>query len=814
MDFRNVTLEVSLKPFKDDSEATARTVCREMFRQWYALCRHADTVSVLLWIADGSEILEYRGDPRESFEWAKWLGRANQSDTSPWDPDGIGLHSRPYLYREAPPEFTYGWLRRLVSIIKEEGRQVTGRRIRVGETFDPGPEFAKSPFKFERHPELCMGRTMGKASFACCYARLHADPTPYAGFPEGIPEGLPFGVFLGRQSEIFLKDMGFDYLWLSNGFGFGLEPWGLRGAVFDGKRFSAERCDDVRAENLDFWRLFRTECPAVPIETRGTNLGTGMDLASDAVPLREIYSGDFNMTPPPNSPWAAINHDFGLELVGWMSHIAEIPGDEYPFRFYTHDPWWINSPWLDRYGREPHDIYLPLAVCRLDGKGVARPPTSILFLTVDDSYGNMLQQVPDEVIPHILACRREAPDQAGPLLWVYPFDEYHRYTFEAPNRIDEVFFGDWFMRGAVNNGLPLNTVVSTANFVSAVRNDPGRFIESVLVSPVPLDGSAWQRTLLEHVRAGGRLLLYGPVGDAGPELLDAINVRPAEPVSGQFEIEVSAPTDVFAETAPGTTLLHHELLCAGGMRGVLADDGCPHTSVLARVARGGVERIAALTRSLPEWRGGCIVWVRGTVACDPKRTGGHLLVPLDPVVHFPAEVLMRHALEAFGYRITVEKYTSGQKTPMTCVSRHANAFFLAGFTPDTTTALRLRFPQGVPLLLGLETRQVDGQVRYSFPKAWRRECRVFVDQAADGPLACREVHSGMVGIKRRMQVDGLMDATVRFYHEPGTEQRVRVLRDPHPPYVHGDFRPVEVCRDALGNYCRVEGVTGTIMISW
>jgi len=39
-------------------EATAR----ELFRQWDALTRHADMISVLLWTADGSEILDYRGD--------------------------------------------------------------------------------------------------------------------------------------------------------------------------------------------------------------------------------------------------------------------------------------------------------------------------------------------------------------------------------------------------------------------------------------------------------------------------------------------------------------------------------------------------------------------------------------------------------------------------------------------------------------------------------------------------------------------------------------------------------------------------------
>ncbi len=451
MSLQNVTLEISLKPFRDTSEGTAREVCTHLFTQWLPLLRHAERVSVLLWCADGSEILDYRGDLTAPFEWARYIGGANPKAHVANDPEGLALHSRPYLYMENPPVFTYGRLKQLVRVIKQVGAEVTGKPVRVGETFDPGPEFAKSPFKYEKHPEICMGDTMGAKSFVCSYATLEADSEAYAGFPEGIPGATPFGTFLGRQCRHFLRDLGFDYVWLSNGFGFGLEPWALRGAVFDGTGFSVDRIDEVREKVLAFWRLFREECPDFPIETRGTNLSTGMDLSSDAVPLRDIYQGGFGLEPPPNSPWAALNHDFGLELVGWMSHIAELPGETFPFRYYTHDPWWLNSPWLDRYGREPHDIYLPLSVSRLDEQGQARTPTSILFLTADDSYGDLPDQVPNEVIPHILTGRRDAPDAPGPLTWVYPFDEYHDWTFGRPTRVDEVFFGDWFMRGAVNS---------------------------------------------------------------------------------------------------------------------------------------------------------------------------------------------------------------------------------------------------------------------------------------------------------------------------------------------------------------------------
>ena len=48
-----------------------------MFTQWYSLLRHADTVSIMLWTADGSEILDYSGNLTQPLEWAKYMGNPN-----------------------------------------------------------------------------------------------------------------------------------------------------------------------------------------------------------------------------------------------------------------------------------------------------------------------------------------------------------------------------------------------------------------------------------------------------------------------------------------------------------------------------------------------------------------------------------------------------------------------------------------------------------------------------------------------------------------------------------------------------------------
>src|SRR5690606_40156184 len=54
--------------------------------------------------------------------------------------------------------------------------------------------------------------------------------------------------------------------------------------------------------------------------------------------------------------------------------------------------------------------------------------------------------------------------------------------FRSPGRLPEVYYGDWFIRQAINNGVPLNTVISTTSFQSAIEKKPELFRESVLIT--------------------------------------------------------------------------------------------------------------------------------------------------------------------------------------------------------------------------------------------------------------------------------------------------------------------------------------------
>src|SRR5678810_421401 len=94
--FNNITLEASLKPFKKNDKEYIRQVAKEMFIQWYSLLRHTDTVSIMLWTGDGSEILDYRGALTQPLEWAKYMGNPNTEHEVGCGPKELSLHERAY----------------------------------------------------------------------------------------------------------------------------------------------------------------------------------------------------------------------------------------------------------------------------------------------------------------------------------------------------------------------------------------------------------------------------------------------------------------------------------------------------------------------------------------------------------------------------------------------------------------------------------------------------------------------------------------------------------------------------------------------
>lgn len=501
--FENVTLEMSLKPFKQTDERYIKHVCNKIFEQWKPLLKNRKKISVMLWVGDGSEILDYSGNRNDRFEWCRFIGTANLPYLEKDAPLETSLHERKQDYIKNPPKMTYGILKSIIDCLKEEGKRAFPHAvIRLGETFDIGPEFAISDFKYNRHTEICSGSILDRHGFIDATALFHGDSRSYAAYPNGIPEGTPFGTFLGKQSESFLKDMGFDYLWLSNGLGFSADPWKKTGKIFDGEKYYPEKLADTKQKVFDFWRLFRAEC-TFPLETRGTNNSVGIDYASDGVPLYDIYNGGFDIVAPPNSPWAALNDNYGLEIMGHMTRICELPNENFPFRYYIHDPWWVNSPWYDRYDGSPCDIYLPMAISRINSDGNVETANSLNILTIDNSYGNMPDQCVNEPIPHLLKAEKDAADEPSPFVWVYPLREYT--TSEDEDLLLEMNLGDNFICDAINDGFPLCCVTSTDNFL---HHDESIYQKSILVSPVPENPDILDK-LVHFAKQGIGILMYG-----------------------------------------------------------------------------------------------------------------------------------------------------------------------------------------------------------------------------------------------------------------------------------------------------------------
>ena len=250
-----IVLEMSLKPFKKMGAENIGAVCREVLRQWHPLLKIAPECSILFWVADGSEILTWKGDLSEEMEWARYIGFCNgQFNLYHHQQEMAERAAR--LYCEQPPKITYGDLGQIVQCFKQIAADEFALTLSAGATFDPGPEFAHSNFKYRDHSEIVGGGIASRIgpSFAMvqAWSMLKADKARYAGYPDGIPEGTSFGAFLGRQSRSFMKTLGFDYIWLSNGFGFSHFAWSYLGLNFDGENFGAAQPAETTATILSY----------------------------------------------------------------------------------------------------------------------------------------------------------------------------------------------------------------------------------------------------------------------------------------------------------------------------------------------------------------------------------------------------------------------------------------------------------------------------------------------------------------------------------------------------------------------------------
>ncbi|GAA3413717.1 hypothetical protein ACFFNY_32385 [Paenibacillus hodogayensis] len=812
---RRVSLEMSLKPFRSMEPAHIEQVCAEAFRQWLPLIRMGDMCTMLLWVADGSEILEWDGNLEREVEWAKYIGFANEEMFGHTPGDGNPMTAIPYT--DNPATITYGDLREIARTLKRVAADQFGVKLEVGATFDAGPEFAYSDFKYKRHPEINRawlgGREIAlKAHYTvvCPWSKLKADPTPYAGFPQGIGEGTSFGTFLGRQCESFLPELEFDYIWFSNGFGLSYFPWTYLGANFDGSEMPLADYRELSGLVMSFWDDFKRECPGFRTEVRGTNYGSGMEVAKDHIPLRELYDKQYLEFPPPNSPWAALDYDFGLELAGYMSRIAYLPKETFMFRFYANDPWFWQNPWWDLYDREPHDIYCPLSVGRLNADGQIEGPGIVQILTIDTEKGEMWEEGPNEVIPHMQRALRDFPDRPGLLTWLYPFRDYQEAVAEDGGRSGTIFFEEWLIRNAINEGLPLNTVVSTDEFA---RMDEQRLEElkksTVLLVPGSLLKGAWSERAAQYIRSGGRMLVYGKVED--DELCGMLNLRHAEGgFEGEMELDLLVErADSYRLSGPALRLKHGLTMSDGAIDETIAQLDDPSTTVRAEVRQGGSSRVFALTRALPEWQGGRVSWVRGSLPFVAGAKPSNLPVRQESTFA-DSSVLLRYALDDFGWTLRQDRVDAGARAVLLFVARSDNAYWFTGCAQDTTAAVRLGTLEGAPLFPGQTAYVEDGIAEYRLGRTFHDECRVFVRQPQPGIVFCQEKSPYPTRLKRTVRTIGvsrLEEADLTIY-PPQEALRKGLVEISHKgALLEPELHPA-------GDRLIVKKVSGSIEISW
>lgn len=194
----------------------------------------------------------------------------------------------------------------------------------------------------------------------------------------------------------------------------------------------------------------------------------------------------------------------GIEVIGHLTRNCVLPGSDYMFRFYVHDIWWINSPWYDRYGCSLYDIYIPMALSRIDENSKIQNPAILNLLSVDNSRGEMPDVFANEIIPHLLKAEKNAPDEPSPIVLIYPFREYT--TSNSEKMLEEMYFADLFLREAVNNGFPVATVVSTDNFI---KHSTELYDKSVLVVPALTGNEDADKKIKEYAQNKGKIITYG-----------------------------------------------------------------------------------------------------------------------------------------------------------------------------------------------------------------------------------------------------------------------------------------------------------------
>ena len=752
-----LTLELSLKPFTNDlSRGGIARTCKKICDNWTNLAERFQHISILLWVSDGNDIFDWSGDLDSEMTWAQSINFCNNNDLEVYEPSWNYPKSIPY--RENLPKLHYRDLRLIITTLRKVFFKRFKKKILIGATIDPGPEFAEAKFKIQRHPEVLSNEDRSKLLVAMHFmshqAILKGDTFKYAAFPRGLPEGTSLGTFIGSQFEATCSGLGFDYLWLSNGFGYTHNAWSFKGRCFYGDYFDSNAASNELSSLKKFWIDFRKAVPKRRIEVRGSNFTVGMDISVDGISHKAIHKLGRIAIAPPNLP--NLDEEVGREIACLMSRIAKPITRETLFRFYLNDPWFPCNPWFDRFNRETFDIYCPSSVSRILPDASVEPISNFSILSIDTEDGGLPKDEANEVTPHFLRAFREAPDQAGPIILVYPYDEYHQILERKNGPLGLPFAHDWFLVHAIGSGLPVNTVMSSDSFANL--QSKGLLPDALYIAPAPLGHWPCSSAFLNHVAAGGQMLLYGSLAGVSREMLDMLGLElTTEGAEGLFSVLSSLETDfIQGQQQEGMRPLLHRAVVSGGPLLEKSRKDIP----LVEVSQGGKSFAYAIHRHTGEQGNGGLSWIRGSTHFDPTK---YMLTPGwdSPSDFSMCGAWMRALLAKSGWRIRQDKQSQASRDIYSFIKRFDNAFYFTGHKPDSSSRLLVSSPFGAPIFSESETILRDGLAEDSFGKSFYNEVRAFV-RMPDGVVKCKEMPPD-VGFSRHMVLSGLKNPNLLFF---------------------------------------------------
>ena len=360
------------------------------------------------------------------------------------------------------------------------------------------------------------------------------------------------------------------------------------------------------------------------------------------------------------------------------------------------------------------------------------------------------------------------------------------------------------MRCAVNNGLPLNTVMDTSDFSDVMVSDASKLSGTILVTPTAIIEGTYERAILDFITSGGRVLFYGPLAEAPRAIRELLEVTIGDDVAGAVDLVTAFHTDVFEDGAGAKTILHNSNV-SGGAINEQCNPGSPATKVAATA--GNPECAYAITRSEKEWNGGTVAWIRGSNPFSAERVEGQQTRVPRPhgLEYFDSSVLCRSLLETFGYGFVQHRRDGSTRPALTFLSRKRNGWYLSGYAPDTTVSLELAFPDGAPVFTGSDIRLRDGRSHVQLRTSFHLECRLFVSGQSSGAVSCVEAPCFPTDMERRVAVSGLAGATIVVF--PPKERLTKV-------FAEVDGEKITGCVDEEKGAIRYDGLSGSVSIAW